>query len=129
MADRLVGHESSAVAVPRILGVGAVLAVTVIVVVVVIHGVLRHWVTPEHSLVVARTAAIPPPPRLQPHPDEELAGLRAQKRAKLSSWAWMDESHGFARIPIDRAMALYVRQHAAATRPAVAAPRPQSATP
>ena len=128
MADRCVGHEPSAIAVPRILGVGAILAVTVIVVVVVVHGLVR-WVAPEHALVVARNAAIPPAPRLQPHPGEAIAALRAQNQAQLSTWAWADPTHEFARISIDRAMELYVRQHAPATSPGGAAPGPRDATP
>lgn len=127
MADHPAGHEPSAIAVPRILAVGAILAVTVILVVIVIHGVLRHWITPEHSQVVARTAPIPPAPRLQPHPREDLAALRAQKRAQLSTWSWTDQTHEFARIPVDRAMTLYARQYSATRRPGIAAARPQGA--
>ena len=37
-------------------------------------------------------------------------------------WAWTDPGHDFARIPIERAMALYARQHAAGGQTAA---RPQ----
>lgn len=129
MADAPVRHESSAIGVPRVLGVGAILAVTVILVVIMIRAVLGHWVTPEHALIVARTATIPPTPRLQPHAGEDLARLRAQKQRLLSYWGWADAAHHFAHIPIDRAMTLYVQQHAATTTPGDGTPRPQDSTP
>lgn len=129
MAEPPFGHEPSAIAVPRVLSVGAILALTVIVTVVVIRIVLVQWITPQHTKVVARSAAIPPTPRLQPHPDRDLDALRAQKQALLSNWAWTDPRHDFARISIERAMALYVRQHAPATKGSVSAPQPQDSPP
>jgi hypothetical protein len=93
--------------------VGSILAFAVIIVVTVIGIALTHWVAPNHAQVVARKAAIPPSPRLQPDPHADLEALRAQKQTLLSGWAWIDSTHQFARIPIDRAMALYAQQHAA----------------
>jgi hypothetical protein len=93
--------------------VGAILAVAVILAVTAIGIVLTHWIAPNHAQIVARRAAIPPSPRLQPDPHADLQGLRAQKQALLSGWAWVDSTHEFARIPIDRAMALYAQQQAA----------------
>ena len=129
MAEPPFGHESSAIAVTRVLSVGAILALTVIVTVIVIRIILMEWITPQHAKVVARSAVIPPAPRLQPHPDNDLAALRAQKQALLSTQAWTDPTHDFARIPIERAMALYVRQHAPATKTSVTAPQPHDSAP
>ncbi len=58
----------------------------------------------------------PPPPRLQPNPidavtaEEELAIWLAHESAILGSYAWIDEDAGTVRIPITRAMELYVEQ-------------------
>ena len=49
---------------------------------------------------------LPPTPRLQVDPPGELAALRQSENAALSSYAWVDRSRGFVRIPIDRALAL-----------------------
>jgi len=46
----------------------------------------------------------PPGPRLQATPELELAEVRAQEDAILSSYAWVEKDRGVARIPIDEAM-------------------------
>ena len=109
------GHESSAIDVRWVLLVGAILEATVIVAAIAIKISMDYWIAPRHAQVVAHTAAIPPAPRLQPHPDDDLAALRAQKLAMLSSWTWTNSTHAFAHIPIERAMAIYAQQHTAAT--------------
>jgi hypothetical protein len=129
MAERPSGHEPSAVAVPRILGVGAVLAIGVVVVVITIRIVIEHWIAPQYPELVARPAAIPPGPRLQPHPDNDLAVLLAQKDAVLSTWAWSDSAHDFAQVPIERAMALYAKQPVAGRSPEASTAQPQAPRP
>lgn len=106
------GHESSGVDIRHILIVGAILAATVLIAVVALHFVLNERVMPRHAQIYARSAPIPPAPRLQPFPRSDLAAFRAQKQLMLSGYAWTDPSHGYARIPIERAMAIYIRQHA-----------------
>ena len=46
----------------------------------------------------------PPGPRLQVRPELELAVIRAQEDAILSSYAWVEKDRGIARIPIDEAV-------------------------
>ena len=53
---------------------------------------------------------IPPVPRLQVHPHSDLVALLQQEKALLSSYAWTDSTHGAARIPIERAIAIYVQE-------------------
>jgi hypothetical protein len=86
---------------------------------------MGEWVVPQHSSVVARPAAIPPAPRLQAQPDNDLAALHAQKQALLSTWGWSDPQRDFAHIPVERAMTLYERQHAAEKANAPATQNPQ----
>jgi hypothetical protein len=52
----------------------------------------------------ARLDPIPPGPRLQPVPPRDMAELRARDRAALTTYGWVDESAGIARIPVDRAI-------------------------
>lgn len=47
---------------------------------------------------------IPPEPRLQPDPAEELAEIRSWEDKTLHSYAWIDEQTGVFRIPIERAI-------------------------
>ncbi|HEY6453501.1 MAG TPA: SCO family protein [Steroidobacteraceae bacterium] len=117
MAERPAGHESSAVAVRDLLRIGAIIAVAVAAAVITIGVAVNRWAAPQRYAVAARRGAIPPAPRLQPDPHADLVALRAQKQALLSKWAWTDTTRQFARIPIERAMEIYARQHAALAAP------------
>lgn len=117
------GHEPSAIATRRVLATGGVLALIVIGIVIVLHFALRNAAMPDHAAVAIRPAPIPPPPRLQPSPEEDLAKLRAQKTSLLSQYAWADAGHHYAHIPISRAMEIYVRLHSPQPAPAASAGR------
>lgn len=110
MAEPPYGHESSRIAVRRVLGVGAVLALGVIVTVIGVWMFLQHRLEGAFARNSAHAGLIPPAPRLQAHPTADLAALRAQKQALLEHWGWSDETHEFARIPIEQAMTIYARQ-------------------
>jgi len=58
----------------------------------------------------AESQAAPPAPRLQVRPVQDLKQLRQAEDEKLSSYGWVDEEAGIARIPIDRAMDLLVQK-------------------
>ncbi|MCL4849125.1 MAG: hypothetical protein KJ066_21440 [Acidobacteria bacterium] len=53
---------------------------------------------------------LPPAPRLQTLPYQDLAAFQAAERATLERYAWVDRSRGIAQIPIERAMDL-VAEH------------------
>lgn len=110
------GHEPSAIATRRVLTTGGALALIVIGVVIVLHFALRNAAMPNHAAVAIRPAPIPPPPRLQPSPEEDLAQLRAEKTRLLSYYAWTDSAHHYAHIPISRAMEIYVQQHSSQSK-------------
>ena len=48
----------------------------------------------------------PPLPRLQAHPADDLAKVRAEEKATLESYGWVDRDAGVVRIPISEAMKL-----------------------
>ncbi len=106
MAEPPFGHESPGVSVRTILMVAAAFAVTTVAIVVLLRVVVSRYVIPQHAQLVARRATVPPAPRLQASPTEDVAALRAEKQALLSRWGWTDPTHKFARIPIERAMEL-----------------------
>lgn len=125
MAEGPFGHEPSGVAVRPIAGLAVALAAFVIATVWMIDFSLKHWILRDREAVVSRRAAIPPPPRLQPNPAVDVERLREEKETLLSSWQWTDSTQAFARIPIERAMTLYVAQH----RPAADTTGPASRPP
>lgn len=113
MAEPPFGHESSAIAVRRVLVVGAVLACAVTVVVIAVSLALGPRLAPARRAALS-SAPLPPPPRLQAHPAADLATQRRRESALLEGWGWADPQHRFARISIERAMQIYARQRGGA---------------
>ncbi|HSD00141.1 MAG TPA: hypothetical protein VLI21_14635 [Casimicrobiaceae bacterium] len=48
--------------------------------------------------------------RLQAAPAADIAAFRAEKRQRIGEYGWVDADRRMARVPIERAMALYVEQ-------------------
>jgi hypothetical protein len=117
------GHESTAIATERVLWVGAAIAALVLVIIVVLYQVVQRDMIPRIARLAAKAAALPPAPRLQAHPHSDLVTSQQQEEALLSGYAWIDSSHRIARIPIERAMAIYAAEQAQKS-PAAAATGP-----
>ena len=58
----------------------------------------------------AETQTLPPGPRLQVDPAQDLKQLRQGEDEKLNSYGWVDQKAGIARIPVDRAMDLLIEK-------------------
>jgi hypothetical protein len=65
--------------------------------------------TPPSSLAQTRPA-LPPEPRLQVAPPQELQQLRASEDAVLHSYGWVDQAAGVVRLPVERAMELLLER-------------------
>jgi hypothetical protein len=91
---------------------------------------------PAHPLS-ALMPIVPPDPRLQPEPSHDvlppadLARVRAEEQAKIgpSAWGWVDPSHQFARIPVQEAIDLAVKQGLPEVLPATQPSAPSSMPP
>jgi hypothetical protein len=53
---------------------------------------------------------LPPAPRFQENPQQELQDLRAKQKAMLEGYGWVNKDNGVARIPIDEAMKIIVQR-------------------
>lgn len=53
---------------------------------------------------------LPSGPRLQEAPQQDIQLYRESQRKLLDSYGWVDRRNGVARIPIDRAMELLLKQ-------------------
>ena len=53
---------------------------------------------------------LPPEPRIQANPEADMAALRLQEDAILTTFGWVDRAAGVARIPIDVAMKQVVEE-------------------
>jgi hypothetical protein len=109
-------HEESDVNIRAIFGFGLGL----LAVAVVIHALM--WLlfiyfdardeastAPRHPLAAAENA-LPPEPRLQIRPRQDLIDLRTQEAEALESYGWVDRNAGVVRIPIDEAMRLTLQR-------------------
>lgn len=65
---------------------------------------------PEFPLAVQQQNRLPPEPRLQTNPRQDLDDLRAREESTLRTYGWIDKNAGVVRIPIDRAMELTVQR-------------------
>ena len=74
----------------------------------VLTGFLRHSAAqddpPLAILPEARSQGEPPAPQLQADPTTDLAILRRRESDILNHYAWVDETTGVIRVPIDVAM-------------------------
>ena len=52
----------------------------------------------------------PPAPNLQNQPFKDIYNLRHSENEKLTTYGWVDQEGGIARIPIDRAMEVMLQR-------------------
>jgi hypothetical protein len=104
------GHEQTTIH-PRILFVSAgILVGTVFVCQVVLGLWMREFKQEDeraHALYPGRQAIDVdqfPQPRLQERPPVDTVGILREERERISSYGWVDQKAGVARIPVDRAM-------------------------
>jgi hypothetical protein len=111
-----VRHETSDINIRAVFGFAAGLFVTA----VVIHGLIwllflyfdrRHAVRDDATPPLAvGTTRLPPEPRLQTNPRQDLQDLRESEERTLTTYGWVDRNGGTVRIPIDQAMKLTVER-------------------
>jgi hypothetical protein len=112
-----VHHEESDVAIGAIFKIGtgliilaAAIHVAVWLVFVYLNG--REATNPrtQYPLAAGQELRLPPAPRLQITPRQDLQDLRAREDQTLNSYQWVDRSAGMVRIPIAEAMKLTVER-------------------
>lgn len=104
-------HEESDVDIRGILGFGAALIVVSAVISILVWALFGYFearearqAPPEYPLAVTKAPRLPPEPRLQTNPREDLRELRAEEDEALTTYGWVDRNAGVVRIPIDEAM-------------------------
>ncbi len=124
-------HEESDVNIRAILGFGAGLIAVAVVVHIAVWLLFLFFASreaksqpqPEFPLAVTQQDRLPPAPRLQTSPRQDLKDLRAEEDVVLGSYGWVNRNAGIVRIPIDEAMKLALERGlpARAGRPPAAA--------
>jgi hypothetical protein len=106
-----VHHEESDVNIVGIFMFGATLFAAIVIVSLIVGGLFKYLDTrerrqpaPEYPLAATEENRLPPEPRLQTNPRQDLADLRAREEQALTGYAWVDRNAGLVRIPIDEAI-------------------------
>jgi hypothetical protein len=106
-----VHHEESDVNIRGVLMFGGGLIVAAIVIHLVVGVLFKYFdvrearqATPEYPLAAAQENRLPPEPRLQTNPRQDLADLRVREDEALAGYSWVDRNAGIVRIPIDEAI-------------------------
>ncbi len=100
------GHEQQEVSVRLIVVSLAGLAVLTFFVFILVVGIFRYFYDTDKTAESRRQGVIPPEPRIEVAPYEQIQQLRAHEDHVLNSYAWVDQQAGIVRVPIDRAIDL-----------------------
>ena len=110
-------HETSDVNIRPILTFGAGLIVACVCINFIVWLLFTYFSVREsrqvpavYPLATRQENRLPPEPRLQTQPREDLRELRAREDEILTSYGWLDKNAGVVRIPIDRAMKMTVER-------------------
>jgi len=100
------GHEQSEVSVRLIVVSLAFLAVGTFLVFGLVVGIFRYFYDTDKTAEALRQGVIPPEPRIEVAPYEQLQQLRAKEDRVLNTYALIDKDSGRVRVPIGRAIDL-----------------------
>ena len=111
-------HEGADLHIRNVVKVAALLAGTLVTSILILVLFFRHLekLYPNRSseaAPVVTESELPPLPRLQTNPLHDLQAVRAVEDSHLDRYAWIDQGHGVAQIPIDRAMVLWTKSYPA----------------
>jgi len=110
-------HEESDVDIRGILIFAGGLVVVTLAIGVIVGGLFAYFNTrsdgtgaPEFPLAATQERRVPPEPRLQTNPREDLRELRDAEQETLTTYGWVDRNAGVVRIPIDDAIRLTLQR-------------------
>ncbi len=100
------GHETSEISVRFIVISLGVLLVGTFLVALLVIGIFRFFSNTYQTQESAKQSQqqIPPQPRIEVEPWQQLIDVHAREEHVLSSYAWVDKQQGIVRIPIDQAI-------------------------
>jgi hypothetical protein len=102
-------HELNTVSLRAIIVCGGALVALALVSLVLMWGIFDYFAARQARSAVppaplAGARQLPPEPRLQIQPAQDVQALREEERTILHSYGWVDATAGIVRIPIDRAI-------------------------
>jgi hypothetical protein len=106
------GHETTEVSVKFIVTSLFALLIGVFLACLLVVGIFQffhHTYLPD-STSLANPQQLPPEPRVEEHPWEQIQDLRKHEDHVLSTYAIIDKNQGTVRIPVDRAIDLLAQK-------------------
>jgi len=111
MAD--IQHETSDANIRGIMAFGVALLIAAVIIHFLVWLLFAYFASRESQrtarefpLAAEQQNRLPPEPRLQTNPRQDLTDLRRREDALLGSYGWVDKNAGVVRIPIGEAMRL-----------------------
>ncbi len=100
------GHETSEVSVKFIVTSLFALLIGVFLACLLVVGIFQffHRTYIPEATSLANPQQLPPEPRVEEHPWEQIQDLRKHEDHVLSTYAIIDKAQGTVRIPVDRAI-------------------------
>jgi hypothetical protein len=111
-----VDHETSDVNIRAVFGFAIGLIVAGVVIAFAVWLLFQYFSAREAQTrfteypLATQESRLPPEPRLQTDPRQDMSDLRAREDQLLQSYGWVDKNAGVVRIPIERAMQLVVER-------------------
>ena len=101
-----IGHETTDVNVWAVGKFAIGLVVVCVVSIGLLFGLLKFFQSREETSVAntVEPTKLFPQPQLQKTPIPDLKAIRAEEDKLLNGYAWVDQSKGVVRIPVDRAI-------------------------
>ena len=107
----IVGHEQSDAELGPLVRFAIFLAAIVFVCATLVVGLYKFLDAREiaekagrYPLAEGVTRPLPPRPRLQTYPFDDIKELRKEENKVLDHYAWVDQNAGVVQIPIERAI-------------------------
>lgn len=135
--DAVVGHEETDAEIAPLVRFAVFLAVFTVFIAILTIGFYRYLDSreqtekaPRFPMAAGVERPLPPTPRLQTYPFDDLKDLRREEEQLLEHYQWIDKNAGTVRIPIAHAMDLLAERglpHRAAVPSGAEAPPPQAA--
>jgi hypothetical protein len=107
----MVGHETTDADIAPLLRFAIFLAALTAFIAVLVVGLYKFLDAREvaekashYPLAEGVVRPLPPRPRLQTYPFDDIKALHAEENKLLDHYAWVDQNAGVVRIPIERAI-------------------------
>jgi len=109
------GHEHRDVNLRAVMIFGLGLTLLVVITYFVLLGMFtylerRQKASDQSHSIFVNTPTLPPEPRLQVTPAQDLKQVRADEEKILSTSGWIDRDAGIVRIPIQHSMELIAKR-------------------